>query len=219
MSDADEETKDPLDNWNAILIAVVTVIAALVAWRASVASDGAGDADYDGLKAVVNRQEVSTLASVDAFQHAQAYGNYRRYAETSASLDQELEEATGQEAEELQLKQAEADILVDAKLSMFPNKYMDREGRYRVDSDVGEQVSDEARTRDMEADSHFAEADVLRVKTERLLMGVVFLSFSLVALTLVEVYEGGAKKAMFGLGLVLALGGAAYAVMVEVARL
>jgi len=81
-SSSDSEAHDRLLFTNAILIAFITVFAALVAWRASVAGDATGDADYDGLKAVVASEEVHTLATVEALVHAQAYANYRRYSGT-----------------------------------------------------------------------------------------------------------------------------------------
>ena len=42
----------------AILIAIVTVLAALVSWRSSVAQDGAGDEALAGERAVLNVEET-----------------------------------------------------------------------------------------------------------------------------------------------------------------
>lgn len=216
---ADEEQKDSIEHWTAILIAIVTVIAAVVAWRASVAADGAGDEDYDGLKAVVNVQEVTTVATVEAYQHAQAYANFRRYAEISDTLEDELDDASGSQAKELEQRQAEADAMVDAKLQMFPNKFMDREGRYKADAEVGELVAAASRTRDLAPKPHFDQAEVLRTKAERLLMGVVFLSLGLVCLTLVESLEGGGRTGLLLLGVLLGIGGTVFSVLVEVGKL
>ncbi|GMU53607.1 MAG: hypothetical protein AMXMBFR33_27530 [Candidatus Xenobia bacterium] len=216
---ADEEQKDSIEHWTAILIAIVTVIAAVVAWRASVAADGAGDEDYDGLKAVVNVQEVTTVATVEAYQHAQAYANFRRYAEISNTLDEELAEASGSQAKDLEQRQAEADAMVDSKLQMFPNKFMDREGRYKADAEVGELVAAASRTRDLAPKPHFDQAEVLRTKAERLLMGVVFLSLGLVCLTLVESLEGGGRTGLLLLGVILGIGGTVFSVLVEVGKL
>lgn len=216
---SDQDGKDPIEHWTAILIAIVTVIAAVVAWRASVAADGAGDEDYDGLRAVVNIQEVKTLGTVEAYQHAQAYANFRRYSEISYNVDQELKSAAGEKKKELKQQKSEADALVDSKLEMFPNKFMDREGKYHADSEIGELVANEAKTRDLEPEPHFAAAEVLRAKAENLLMGVVFMTLSLVCLTLVESLEGGGRKAMLMLGILLGAAGMAYSLMVEMGKL
>lgn len=212
-----------LDFWNAILIAIVTVCAALVAWRASISGDAAGDNDYDGLRAVVNMQEASTLGTVEAFVHAQAYANYRRYSEMATTLSEEEEEASGPEATELGRKRHDADVMVDAKLKMFPNKFMERDGKssqssYNTSREIGQFVASQSRTKDMQSDEHFLDSERFRTKTEKLLLGVVILTFSLVFLTLVEAFEGGARKVCFGIGLLLAIAGVGFSLAMEVAR-
>lgn len=220
---ADEE-EDRLNFWNAILIALVTVFAALVAWRASVSGDAAGDNDYDGLRSVVNVQEVQTLGTVEAYVHAQAYANYRRYDETVNALDEELEDASGREASDLKRKRREAGVLVDAKLKMFPNKFIERESKsdqssYNTRREVGQFLANQSRTRDFASETHFKEAEVYRTKTERLLLGVVILSLALVCLTLVESFEGGPRKASFVSGLLLGIAGVAFSLAVELDKI
>ena len=217
------DNDDRLNFWNAILIAIVTVCAALVAWRASIAEDAAGDNDYDGLRAVVNVQEATTLGTVEAFVHAQAYANYRRYDEVSTTLAEEEEEASGREATELARKRRDAEVMVDAKLKMFPNKFMERDGKsgqssYNTRREIGQYVASLSRTKDMQAAEHFEDAEHSRTKTEKLLLGVVILTFSLVFLTLVEAFEGGARKACFAAGLLLAIAGIGFSVATEVAK-
>ena len=75
------ERSQRLETVVAILIAVVTMIGAVVAWRSSVADDGAGDADFAGLRASVRAEETRALNSVDAYENYGAYMNYRRYNE------------------------------------------------------------------------------------------------------------------------------------------
>ena len=214
----EDEATDKLVFLNAILIATFTVLAALVAWRASVAGDATGDYDYDGLRAVVASEEVRTLGTVEALVHAQAFANYRRYDETVAALDEEIEEADPSQAAELKRKRREADVLVEAKLRMFPNAFLERSGHYDTQREVGQYVANKKRTRDIAPDAHFRAAEAYRGKTERLLWGVVWLTLSLVCFTLVETLEGVARKLAFGSGLLLGLAGAIYAIALEMAR-
>lgn len=62
----------------AILIAIATVASAIVAWRASVADDGAGDADFAGHRATLNLEAARALSAVDAYENYRAYTLYRR---------------------------------------------------------------------------------------------------------------------------------------------
>lgn len=223
MSEAASEDDDKLGFYNAILIAIITVIAALIAWRASVAGDATGDFDYGGLKAVVAAEEVRTMATVESLVHAQAYASYRRYDETVEALGDEIDESSGARVAELQKQRREADVLLDNKLSMFPNKYIERTSKegdssYSTKREVGQYVSNKKRTRDLVPDDDFSSAESYRGKTEKLLWGVVILTVALVMLTLVETLEGAARKACFGMGLLLGVAGTVFSLMMEVAK-
>lgn len=56
MSDREERTHDRFRVAVSILIATVTVVGAIVAWRISVASNAAGSADSKGLNAALQGQ-------------------------------------------------------------------------------------------------------------------------------------------------------------------
>src|SRR3990172_11114606 len=83
-----------------ILIAVVTVVGAVVAWRASVASDGAGDADFAGLRASVNAEEARAINFVNAYEHYGAYTSYLRYTKLGDAIADDLEDSAGLTEEE-----------------------------------------------------------------------------------------------------------------------
>src|SRR5258705_4820358 len=76
--DSKVERSQRLETVVAILIAVVTVIGALVAWRSSVADDGAGDADFAGLRASVRAGGTRALNHVHAYENYGSYTNHRR---------------------------------------------------------------------------------------------------------------------------------------------
>jgi hypothetical protein len=208
---ADDAAERRIEFWNAILIALVTVIAAVVAWRASVAADGAGDADFAGIQAVVNREETETLATVESTEHARAHAAYRRFRQTAEVLDTGSGDVAGKSSK----ASAEADALADAKLTLFPNRYMAADGTYRVEKEIGQTVSSQGRTTDLEPGGDFTEADQLRAKTEKLLTGVVLLTFSLVMLTLVEAFSGTARRLFFVGGALLGIAATIFSIMTE----
>ena len=74
----------------ALSIALITVVGAVIAWRASVAEDGAGDADFAGLKASLNREETRTVNTVNAYEHYSAYTAYWRYTQMGDALGEAL---------------------------------------------------------------------------------------------------------------------------------
>ena len=219
----ESESKDPsherLHYINALLIATVTVFAALVAWRASVAGSFTGDYDYDGLKAVVAREEVVTLATIEATAHAQAYANFRRFDTARVPLDFRLDGATKKEAAEIERKRSEVTALAEMYLLLFPNKFIDYPGNtYKTKSEISQFVANEKRTRDLAWEDDFQSAEAYRTKTRNLLRGVAILTLAMVCFTLVEALEGAAAKATFVGGVILSLVGVAYSISMELAK-
>lgn len=76
MTDTPTENNDHFKTVIAVLIAVVTVIGAMVAWRAALAGGNAGDADLAGVTATLNTEETRTLNKANLYANYQAYTNY-----------------------------------------------------------------------------------------------------------------------------------------------
>lgn len=218
MTTESESSDNRMETFVAVLIAVVTVIGAIVAWRASVADDGAGDADFAGLKASLNAEETRALNAVNAYEHYGAYTTYWRYNALGNALADEVEAAPEEAVEALDRQRAEAYDLADANQDLFPNRFLNRDGTYSVARETGEAWSDAAREKDLYPDPQYAEADKLRAKSSQLLGTITLLGLALVAYTLVETVEGRLKWALVGVGTLLAVAGTVWAVLLELAR-
>lgn len=218
MTTESEPSDNRMETFVAVLIAVVTVIGAIVAWRASVADDGAGDADFAGLKASLNAEETRALNAVNAYEHYGAYTTYWRYNALGNALADEVEAAPEEAVEALDRQRAEAYDLADANQDLFPNRFLNRDGTYSVARETGEAWSDAAREKDLYPDPQYAEADKLRAKSSQLLGTITLLGLALVAYTLVETVEGRLKWALVGVGTLLAVAGTVWAVLLELAR-
>ena len=73
----------------AILIAIVTVLAALVTWRSSVAQDGAGDEALAGERAALNVEQTRALNYVNAYESYGDYTTYKRYMALGDLIEEE----------------------------------------------------------------------------------------------------------------------------------
>src|SRR5919202_1464552 len=98
------ESTDRISTLIAILIAVVSVVGALVAWRVAVASSVAGNADTDGLLAAVDRENAITEAYTTLYGHLAAYARAARNDLLAKSL-QAVESKTTDETLKKQLQQ------------------------------------------------------------------------------------------------------------------
>jgi hypothetical protein len=213
MSDAPEAKTDRWGTLVAVLIALVTVIGALVAWRASVAADSAGDADFGGLRAALNAEQTHALNAVNGYEAYGAFTAYKRYNDLGNLLEDDLTQATDPQALESEL--ADARDLAIANQSLFPNKFLNRDGTYALQRQLGELLADAKREKDVNPNPQFAEADKLRSKTNWMLIALTVLALALVFYTLVEAVGDRLKPLMFGLGSLVALAGGLAALWIE----
>ncbi len=200
----------------AILIAVVIVLGALVAWRASVADDSGGDADFAGLQIATRAEETRALNTVNAYEHYSAYTAYQRNTNLAALIDEDrLNETDEDLAALLDAQRANADDIAEANLSLFPNQYLNRDGTYGLQREMGELLADAAKQQDLNPEPMFAEADSFRTKANWLLGSTTILGIAVVFFTLIETVSGRAKYAMFAVATLIALAGTVLAVLIE----
>ncbi len=209
------ERSQRLETIVAILIALATVIGAVVAWRSSVADDGAGDADFAGLQASVRAEETRALNYVNAYEDYSSYTNYRRYNDLGDLLEADEASADEQTASELERQRADSHDLSISSQRLFPNKFLDRDGSYNLNRELGEMWADAAKENDLNPDPQFAEADQLRNKANMLLAAVTILAIALVFYTLVESFGPRMQYVMVTLGSLCMVAGTVFALWIE----
>lgn len=196
----------------AILIALATVIGAVVAWRASVADGLAGDADFAGLQAALRAEESRALTAVEAYEHFSSYVNYRRY-----NLQGELLAEAVAESDDLALErqQIESNDLALSSQFLFPNKFLDRDGSYNIKREMGELWADASKQHNLNPEPQFLQADKYRTKTNLLLGAVTILSIAVVFYTLVESVSARIRYVMVALGSFCFVGGSLFTLWIE----
>jgi len=213
--EATAERSRRLETVVAILIAVTTVFGALVAWRSSIADDGAGDADFAGLRASVSAEETRALNYVNAYESYGAYANYKRYQDMGNLVEADQADAPEAEAVLLERERADSQDLSISSQRLFPNKFLDRDGSYNVNRQLGEMWADAAKENNLNPDPQFAEAEQLRGKSASLLIAATVLAIALVFYTLVEVFGSRGQYVMAGLGSLCLIAGTVFALLVE----
>jgi hypothetical protein len=220
-TEPEEEKEGPLNTIVAVLIALVTVVGAVVAWRASVAADGAGDADFAGLQASLNAEETRALNYVDAYEHYGAYVAYQRYLSLGNAIADDIASdpnLTEDEIFQLDRQRAEAYDLSTANQYLFPNRYLNRDGTYSLTREMGEAWADAAKDKNLEFEQYYAEADKLREKTNLLLATISALAVGLVFFTLIETTGERWRWILLGLAVLFSLGGTVAAIVIEFTR-
>lgn len=211
----EKESENPiLETTTAILIAVIVVIGALASWRASVIDDAAGDADYAGLRAAVFSVRAQAVNNLNAYESYGNYVSYERNNKLAQLIEEDLKDAPEDQQALLTEQLKVANDLADADRSLFETKYLNRDGSYSIQRQLGVMQADAARENDLDYESQFSDADKGRARTRNMLFSVMILSIATVFFAMVESVEGRAKMIMVGLGSLVAVAGIVMAAMV-----
>ncbi len=171
----------------AIMIAAVTLIGAVVAWRIAITTEAATDADFAGMQAVLAAEETNISSDVDLFRHYRAYTEYSVYDGLQETLDSAFES-------EIALASASTNQL------FFPKRYLNRDGSYAVQRQLGELWADAGQDRNLNAVPHFAESTILRNKVSQLTGIFILLTMSLFFYTSAEAIYHERKQLRYLLG-------------------
>jgi hypothetical protein len=221
MEDETNEQSSRFETIIAILIAIVTVTGAIVAWRASVAADGAGDADYAGLRALVSAERTRALNYVNAYEDYTAFTGYKRYQDLADQIEKDLERLPTDDPQKAALETELSNVsdLARASRTLIEGRFVNRTGQYDLQRQLGEMWATEAKQKDLDPDPQFAEAEQLRSKTNWLLASVMVLGVGLVFYTLVESAASRLKYALAALGTLFLVLGAVMAVLIDTGKL
>lgn len=162
-----------------ILTALVTILSAVVAWRAAIAGDAAGNADFAGIGASINLQESRTLNSSNTYQQYRAFTNYFRNNELGNTLADALTSASGDERTIMERDRA---LNLDQTIidqDFFETRYLNPDGTYAVQRQLSEAEAEDAQSRDLDPDPHFILADRLRAKSNLMVGMLIIMAGSL----------------------------------------
>jgi hypothetical protein len=160
-----EEKPDRISTVIAVLIAVVSVLAAVGAWRVAVASSNAGNADADGLLASVDQQDALTGAYVAVSARLAAFARSAENDAIATAL-QPIEAAATDSGLKARLEQERTSRIAAAEQLRFaiPPQYITRNNTYDENRDIGETSADLTLQRDTFPEPHFTFADTERAK-------------------------------------------------------
>lgn len=186
------------------MIAFVTVMSAVAAWRAALAAGDASNADVNGLAATINLEESQALNSLTAYEHYRAFTAYLRYTHLGDLLYEDMQAASDADYPILDRQRGDDYALaVELQGQFFPSRYLDPDsGNYQVAREINALVADDERDRDINPAPHFTKADELRTKSNYLVAVLVAFAIALWFFSLAESMRHAFKYALAVSGLV-----------------
>lgn len=191
----------------AIMIAVVSLVGAAVAWQATRAEPD--DADRAGLRATLNAETTRFINNAVLYKRYRAYTTYTLNDELQRQIGEDLAEAGAAERVEQARQRAQALDLATTSQLFFPSRYLNRDGSYNTQRDLGEAWAQAGQKLDLNAQPHFDEADQERLKIIIAVTILIGLAISLLFYTLAEALHPARRWLRFG----TALGGTLFLVI------
>jgi hypothetical protein len=203
---------DRLAMLTAIMMTLVSLVAAFVAYQASGRSTYALVADRKGAGAARNIQTTLTLNSSLLTRHYRAYTDYAVQKMLQSLLAQDPQIAA---SEDLRRSLTEATNLATADEVFFPSRYLNRDGSYAAQRELAEAWAQADQTLDLDPAPHFAEASQQLAERKRLLSVFLTLPAALLCFNLSQNLHPERRKLRIG----LAVMGATLSVVALVAAL
>lgn len=198
----------------AIFIAVVTVVGALIAWRASILSEVAADADFAGITAIINREEALTVGTSRGYERYRAYTDYM----INQTILNELESAD-QSAIFEDARVASNNSMANSR-QYFEINYLKRDGSYDLERDMATHFADASLKNTLDPESFYAEAEQVRGWVQALVADFLMLALALLCFTIAEALHESRtilRYTFASLGVLALTGGILVALMLEVA--
>ncbi|MEM6282939.1 MAG: hypothetical protein AAF787_12145 [Chloroflexota bacterium] len=181
-----EHDGDTFQTVMAVLIAVVTIVGALVAWRTAVISERAGNSDFASTSAVINTEESLTVGTARLYRNYRAYTDFVLNQQLATLLERDRANASPEEAALLELQALQARDESLSNREFFETRFLNLDGTYNTDRDLGESLADARRARDLDPAPHIATAIESRAQIRQLVGIFIVLSVALLFYSLAE---------------------------------
>ncbi len=206
----DPQSKSPrFQTLIAVLIAMVTVTGAIVAWRAATIGSEADDAEREGLLSTIVRERVDATNRTWLYNDLRTFALYTEYQALADRLAQDAQtyrEAGDEDEADRLAREAERYRLLSDNLRRFLFEgYITSEGTYDADAFLARRWAEAARKADLEPQDDLALADTLRLRAQRLVGGTIFLASALLLLTLAQISRSGLRYLFLAGGVTLYL--------------
>jgi hypothetical protein len=204
-----------------LLIATVTLVGALVAWRISVATGEAGGADSDGLAAALLSSDTSTHISTYLTGYRGFFADYRQHIDMAQLLEQDASATTDAARQVALTEQAVAERNLAARaMASLDQDYVKTDiatGKQTFDADLfsNTQWAQAKAQQDLDSASDFARADLKRNKARGLVGVTVLFSAALLLLTASTTTHHWTKFILLGTAVPLFLFGVLTAFVLE----
>lgn len=201
---AEDKGSDRFTTVVAFLIAIVSIVGAILAYRVTLAAGAAADEDVAGVVSSLNIHQARVASQADLYRDLSAFLQVRIHNQLSRDLIEQRNQYPDDDPIRTQLwDEAWTETFVaesyQDKIYISP-EYLRSDGSYDQQAALDISIAHWALESDFNRDRHFDEADRLRTRVQWLMVVAFVLALVLFFYTLAEVITHPLKYLLVGLG-------------------
>jgi len=176
----------------AFTISILTLFSGLLGWQMGNISGKASGAYALAQRAELNSQKVISTNTMNAYENHRAFLEYKNYfdqyklislqldvAKKANPVDQALVTQLSSQRDQLQL-------LYLSSLKLFPNRFINRDGSYNLQEQIGQMIASDKRKFDINPAPHIAEGKLYQTQARNMQIALIILAVSLFCFAIVS---------------------------------
>lgn len=187
-----EQFLSRLNNVIAFTVSILTLFSGLLGWQMGNISGNASGAYAEAQRAELNAQKVKSTNTLTVYENHRAFLVYRNYFDQYKLVSLQLEAAQKAKPVDAALvtrlsnQRDELQLLYLSSLKLFPNKFINRDGTYNLEEQLGQLIASDARKVDINPLPHEAEGQRYDAQAQKMQIALIILAVSLFCFAIVS---------------------------------
>lgn len=178
-----------------LTIAILTLFSGLLGWQMGNISSLATEKYDQAQRAELNRQQTASTNKLNAYEDYRAFLAYKNYFSQYKLVSLQLEHAKQGEAldekefAKLSTQHNELEALYLSSLKLFPNQFINRDGTYNIQEELGQLNATAARKLDTDPDKFQRRGELYDGQVESMQITLIILAMALFFFAIVSTVE------------------------------
>jgi hypothetical protein len=176
----------------AFTISILTLFSGLLGWQMGNISGNASGAYALAQRAELNAQKVISTNTMNAYENHRAFLEYKNYFDQYKLISLQLEDAKKANpidqalVAQLSSRRDEFQLLYLASLKLFPNRFINRDGTYNLQEQIGQMIASDKRKFDTNPAPHIADGKLYETQARNMQITLIILAVSLFCFAIVS---------------------------------
>jgi hypothetical protein len=193
----------------AFTISFLTLFSGLLGWQMGNVSGNASGEYALAQRAELNAQKVISTNTLNAYENHRAFLEYKNYFDQYKLVSIQLNKAQNVNpvdqalVTQLTSQRDKLQLLYLSSLKLFPNRFINRDGTYDLQEQIGQMIASDKRKFDIDPAPHMAKGASYENQVRRMQIALIILAVSLFCFAIVSTVNNLKRSFLF---IIIALG-------------